>query len=108
MGNAIGLNRQRVGAAALMGLLITLALALGAVFAAPIQAGHNSAAGDAHGTTAGWLDGREVTFVYPKDFFCVEPPSSEADAACRVLNRSDTRSRARIRPVRRGAAPDPA
>ena len=36
------------------------------------------------GTTDGWLDGQTVTFFYPKDYFCAEPPTSGADSNCEL------------------------
>ena len=34
------------------------------------------------GTTAGWLNGRTVTFFYSKNFYCASPPSSAAQGFC--------------------------
>ncbi|HVM30061.1 MAG TPA: hypothetical protein VM305_04750 [Candidatus Limnocylindrales bacterium] len=77
--------RQRwLGAGLLVAFVATLALGIGMALASPAVAGHNSAAGAAKGTTGGWLDGREVTFFYPKDFFCSQPPSSDAASGCEV------------------------
>jgi len=75
---------QRVG-----GLMIALLIALAGIAAlsataSPALAGHNSAAGDAKGTTGGWYDGRTVTFTYPKNFFCSEPPTSGATSNCEL------------------------
>ncbi|MGZ4438542.1 MAG: hypothetical protein ACXVW2_11000 [Nocardioidaceae bacterium] len=36
------------------------------------------------GTTNGWLAGKTVKFVYTKNFFCKEPPSSKARSHCEV------------------------
>ena len=76
------LTMRRAGSMMLVALVAIFAMAAVSVTASPVQAGHNSAAGAAKGTTAGWLDGRTVTFTYPKDFFCAQPPSSGADSGC--------------------------
>ncbi|MEX1172808.1 MAG: hypothetical protein WEG56_09375 [Chloroflexota bacterium] len=75
---------QRVGGVMLAGLIALMGFAAMTATAAPALAGHNSAAGAERGTTGGWLDGRTVTFTYPKDFFCSEPPSSGADSGCEL------------------------
>jgi hypothetical protein len=36
------------------------------------------------GTTEGWFNGKTVTFLYPRPYFCAEPPSSGADSGCEV------------------------
>ncbi len=81
---ARSITMQRVGGL-MIGLLIALVAvaALGAT-ASPALAGHNSAAGDAKGTTDGWYDGRTVTFKYPKGFFCSVPPTSGATSKCEL------------------------
>jgi hypothetical protein len=79
---AVNIPFRRAGALMLVALLALLALGTVAATSSPALAGHHSAAGDARGTTAGWLDGREVTFTYPKGFFCAEPPASGADSGC--------------------------
>jgi hypothetical protein len=76
------LTMRRAGSMMLVALVAIFAMAAVSVTASPVHAGHNSAAGAAKGTTAGWLDGRTVTFTYPKDFFCAQPPSSGADSGC--------------------------
>ncbi len=43
---------------------------------------HNAQNGAAIGTTAGWLDGKSVTFFYNKNFFCRSAPASEAESGC--------------------------
>jgi hypothetical protein len=75
---------RRVGGMLLVGLLAMLTLAATAVATPSVHAGHNSAAGDAKGTTGGWLDGETVTFQYPKGFFCEEPPTSGATSDCEL------------------------
>jgi hypothetical protein len=67
-----------VGLSALFGVTALTATA------SPVEAGHNSAAGDAKGFTGGWYDGRTVDFFYPKDFFCKEPPTSGATSNCEL------------------------
>lgn len=82
--HARSITMQRVG-----GLMIALLIALAGVAAlsataSPALAGHNSAAGDDKGTTGGWYDGRTVTFTYPKNFSCSEPPTSGASSNCEL------------------------
>lgn len=79
---ATTLSIRRAGMLMLVALLAVFSLSALAATSSPALAGHNSAAGAEKGTTAGWLDGREVTFKYPKDFFCKEAPSSGADSGC--------------------------
>lgn len=44
---------------------------------------HGGNTGDVdHGTTAGWLNGRTVTFQYSKNFYCAAPPASGAPTYC--------------------------
>lgn len=50
--------------------------------AAAAHFGHNAQGGAAMGTTPGWMDGETVTFFYNKDFFCKEPPRSDAPSDC--------------------------
>lgn len=69
----------------MIALLIALAgVAALSATASPALAGHNSAAGDDKGTTGGWYDGRAVTFTYPKNFSCSEPPTSGASSNCEL------------------------
>ena len=75
-------NSRIAGGGLLLGLMAALVALFGASFVPSAQAQHNSAKGAEHGTTGGWYDGRTVTFVYPKSFFCKEPPSSGADSKC--------------------------
>jgi len=42
------------------------------------------------GFTDGWEDGKTVLFFYNKDFFCVEPPSSEAPSHCESGEEAET------------------
>jgi hypothetical protein len=81
---ATTISMKRVGMLMLVALLAVFSLGALAATSSPVLAAHNSAAGDAKGTTPGWLDGREVTFVYPKDYFCKEPPTSGATSNCEL------------------------
>ena len=81
---ARSISMPRIGGLLLAALVALLAVTAYTVSAAPAMAGHNSAAGDAKGTTGGWLDGRTVTFKYPKGFFCAEPPTSGATSNCEL------------------------
>lgn len=82
--NTIPLTRRSVSIGALVAIIAATLLSLTAVLASPVHAGHQSSAGAEIGTTGGWLDGRDVTFFYNKDFFCKEPPASGADSDCIV------------------------
>ncbi len=82
-----------VGGWMLLGLMAALAVLFATTFAAPAHAGHNSAAVDAKGTTGGWYDGKTVTFFYPKNFFCKQPPMSGADSGCELGEEAQVRPR---------------
>lgn len=44
---------------------------------------HTGSQGDVdHGSTAGWLNGKTVSFLYSKNFYCAAPPSSGAPGFC--------------------------
>ncbi len=44
---------------------------------------HGGGTGDVdRGTTAGWLNGKTVDFLYSKNFYCAAPPSSGARTFC--------------------------
>jgi hypothetical protein len=78
------MTMRRTGTMMIVALVALFALGVATVTVSPVQAAHNSASGDAKGTTPGWLDGREVTFFYPKSFFCKEPPTSGATSNCEL------------------------
>ena len=82
--NTISLSRRTVSVGALVAIIAATLLSLSSVLASPVQAGHQSSAGDDKGFTGGWYDGRDVEFFYNKDFFCKEPPTSGADSGCIV------------------------
>ena len=74
-------------------LLATLAITLSLMVAFGLPSANASAlhhhhsqgaAGDAHGFTAGWLNGETVQFFYTRDFFCEPPPTSGAPSQCEV------------------------
>ena len=44
-------------------------------------------------TTGGWFNGKVVTFVYDRNFFCAEPPSSGADSRCEAVEDAITQPR---------------
>lgn len=79
-------------------LLVVLAAAM-ALFGSLVgtggtaHAGHNSATTGEKGTTGGWLDGEEVTFLYNKDFFCSQPPAAESMSGCIVGEEPQTAPR---------------
>ncbi len=82
--NTISFSRRSMSIGALLAIVAATLLSLSSVFASPVQAGHQSSAGDDKGFTGGWYDGRDVDFFYNKDFFCKEPPVSGADSNCIV------------------------
>jgi hypothetical protein len=82
--NTISLSRRTVSIGALVAIIAATLLSLSSVLASPVQANHQSSAGDDKGFTGGWYDGRDVEFFYNKDFFCKEPPASGADSGCIV------------------------
>ena len=75
---------------ALLGLLgVGLAVASGTAFASSgSSAAHMSMAGlpssssNAVGTTKGWFHGSTVTFKYTRNYFCQQPPASQASSKC--------------------------
>ncbi len=71
--NTISFSRRSVSIGALVAILAATLLSLSSVLASPVNAGHQSSAGDDKGFTGGWHDGRTVDFFYNKDFFCSEP-----------------------------------
>ena len=77
-------SMRRTGAALLVGLSALFGLTALTATASPVEAAHNSAAGDPKGFTDGWYDGRTVDFFYPKGFFCKEPPTSGATTNCEL------------------------
>lgn len=60
---------------------------------------HN-AQGDAEiGTTAGWFNGKSVTFFYNKEFFCRSAPASGAESGCVLGAEPEVRPRGGNIPV---------
>ena len=93
MTHRIKLSPRIVGTVLLSALAISLSLMV--AFASPASAlahnhGPQGSAGDAHGFTAGWLDGQTVQFFYTRDFFCEPPPTSGAPSQCEVGEDGDT------------------
>jgi hypothetical protein len=97
--NTISLSRRTVSIGALVAIIAATLLSLSSVLASPVQAGHQSSAGDDKGFTGGWYDGRDVEFFYNKDFFCKEPPASGADSGCIVGAEPETAPRGGNIPV---------
>jgi hypothetical protein len=85
-----GLRRvdpRAVGVCLLAAIASAFALVLGLTLASPSHAqthGLPSPPGTVLGTTQGWLDGQTVTFLYTRDYFCAQPPSSAAGSGCEV------------------------
>lgn len=82
--NTISFSRRTVSVIALVAIIAATLLSLTSVLASPVNAGHQSSAGDDKGFTGGWYDGRTVDFFYNKDFFCAEPPTSAAASNCEL------------------------
>lgn len=87
------LTPWRAATGALIAVAGVFTLTLGTVSAASSHAEHTctinnpcihtASQGDVdHGTTAGWLGGKTVDFVYSKNFYCAAPPSSGAPSFC--------------------------
>jgi hypothetical protein len=80
-------NPRRVGIALLAVLVAAFAIALGAALSPSAHAQEDAAAttsGATVGTTDGWFNGKTVTFVYTRPYFCDQPPASGADSGCEV------------------------
>ncbi len=78
---------------ALFGMLgVGLAVASGTAFASSGSSSasmhmagmssHSSSSPAAVGTTKGWYNGKTVTFLYTRNFFCQNPPPSGATSKC--------------------------
>jgi hypothetical protein len=48
------------------------------------DASHAAAARARVGTTQGWFNGKTVSFLYSRPYFCAQPPASAADSGCEV------------------------
>ena len=80
-------NPRVVGIALLAVLTAAFAIALGPVLSPSAHAQEGAAAttsGATVGTTEGWFNGKTVTFLYPRPYFCAQPPASGADSGCEV------------------------
>ncbi len=81
------LNPRAVGIALLATMVAVFAVLLGTALSPSAhaqEAGAGSAAGATVGTTEGWFNGRTVTFLYTRPFFCAQPPISGAGSGCEV------------------------
>jgi hypothetical protein len=88
------LTPWRIAVAAFIGVAAVFTLTLGTASASGHEAAaqgctinnpciHTGSQGDVdHGSTAGWLNGRTVEFIYSKNFYCASPPSSGAPGFC--------------------------
>jgi hypothetical protein len=80
-------NPRAVGTALLAVLVAGFAIALGTALS-PSAHAHETATATASaatvGTTEGWFDGKTVTFLYTRPYFCAQPPASAADSGCEV------------------------
>lgn len=86
MTHRIRIRPHVAGAFLFAGLVISLCLVVAFAMPRNAHAAHfaQGAAHDAHGFTAGWLDGDTVQFFYTRDFFCEPPPNSGAPSRCEV------------------------
>src|SRR5206468_54612 len=82
------LNPKVVAIALFTTLIALFAVLLGAALSPSAHAQESSdaaaAAGATVGTTEGWFNGKTVTFLYPRPYFCGQPPSSGAASGCEV------------------------
>jgi hypothetical protein len=85
-------NPRVVGVALFAVLVAAFAIALGAVSpSAHAQEDAKATTSDATvGTTEGWFNGKTVTFLYTRPYFCAQPPNSGADSGCEVGERAQT------------------
>jgi hypothetical protein len=81
------LNPKVVGIALFTTLIAVFAVLLGTALSPSAHAQEDTtaaAAGATVGTTEGWLNGSTVTFLYPRPYFCAQPPDSGAASGCEV------------------------
>lgn len=82
------LNPRAVGIVLFAVLVAAFAVLLGTVLSPSSHAQESSGAAVAAeprvGTTKGWFNGKTVTFLYTRPYFCAQPPSSGADSGCEV------------------------
>jgi hypothetical protein len=87
------MSPRTVGVFVFVAIVSAFALLLGLTLAASGHAASSakpSPSGTVLGTTEGWLNGQTVTFLYTRDFFCREPPSSGAASGCEVGEEAQT------------------
>jgi hypothetical protein len=87
------MRARTVGVFVFVAIVSAFALLLGLTLTASGHAAGSdepSPPGTVLGTTEGWLNGQTVTFLYTRDFFCREPPSSGADSGCEVGEEAET------------------
>jgi hypothetical protein len=80
-------NPRTVGIALLALLVAGFAVVLGMALSPSAHAQEDAKAttsGAGVGTTEGWFNGKTVTFLYTRPFFCAQPPASGADSGCEV------------------------
>lgn len=86
------LTRWQAAIAALFAVVAVFSVTIGTASAATHQQHgctinnpciHGGGSGDVdRGTTAGWLNGKTVDFLYTKNFYCAAPPASGAPTFC--------------------------
>jgi hypothetical protein len=87
------LNPRTVGIVLFTAVLAVFAVLLGTALSPSAHAQEDASAADSGatvGTTEGWFNGRTVTFLYTRPYFCAQPPSSAADSGCEVGADSQT------------------
>jgi hypothetical protein len=78
------LNPRTVGIVLFAVLVAVFAVLLGTVLSPSSHAQESDGGAATVGTTQGWFNGKTVTFLYPRPYFCAQPPSSGADSGCEV------------------------
>ena len=81
------LHPRAVGIVLLTVVLAVFAVLLGTALSPSAHAQHDANATDSAatvGTTQGWFNGKTVSFLYSRPYFCAQPPASAADSGCEV------------------------
>jgi hypothetical protein len=93
MRKALQRNPRVTGIALFATVAAIFAILLGGALSPSAHAQEDTAASTAPtrvGTTEGWFNGKTVTFLYSRPFFCAQPPSSGADSGCEVGAEAET------------------
>ena len=86
MARSSRLHPRAVGIVLLTVVLAVFAVLLGTALSpsAHAQDANATDTGATVGTTQGWFNGKTVTFLYSRPYFCAQPPASAADSGCEV------------------------